>query len=82
MCTSFLQNPKTDNLRGLSWNIPCMWPRTSNVLAPMTYVDSGPKGRKIFSNSKLEVTVKDINYIIFAETVLYYHYWNIFHYLY
>ena len=49
-----------------------MWPRRSNVLAPLTESDSCSKGRAIIWNGDMEVTLRDLKHMVSAETLLNY----------
>ena len=49
-----------------------MWPRRSRILAPLTEAASGPKGRKILWNDRLEISFKEMNLMVSAETLISY----------
>ena len=54
-----------------------MWPRRSNVLAPLTEAASGPKGRKILWNYALESSFKELKRMVSENTLLSYPDWNL-----
>ena len=54
-----------------------MWPRQSYLLSPLTEASSGPKGRKIFWNDALEILFKEINCVVYSETLLSYPDWKL-----
>ena len=54
-----------------------MWSRRSHVLAPLTEVDSGPKGRNILWNDALESSFKELKRMVSAETLLSYPNWKL-----
>ena len=50
--------------------------RRSHILAPLTEVDSGPKGRNILWNDALEISFKELNFVVSTEKLLSYPYWK------
>ena len=53
-----------------------MWPIHYHVLAPMTYLFSGPKDGKLLCNYKLEAAFKYIKYMVSSDTLLNYPDWK------
>ena len=49
-----------------------MWPRWSQVLAPLTGATSGPNCRKILWNDALEGSFKELKRMVSTETLLSY----------
>ena len=49
-----------------------MWPRRSHILAPLPQAASVTKGRKILWNDTLEISFKELNLVVSAETLLSY----------
>ena len=47
-----------------------MWPRRSHVLSPPTEAASGPKYRKILCNDALESSLKELKWMVSADTLL------------
>ena len=54
-----------------------IWPRQSQILDPMTEAANGPKVRKIIWNDALEESFKELNHIVYTETLLSYSDWKI-----
>ena len=54
-----------------------MCPMRSRVLAPLTEVDSSPKGRKILWNDALEISFKGLKYMVYADTIISYPDWKL-----
>ena len=54
-----------------------VWPRGSQILALLAEAARGPKGRKILWNDAIEISFKDLNRMVSAETLLNYPYWTI-----
>ena len=48
----------------------CIWQIRYYVIDPLIESDSGPKGRKILCNNKLEYSFKDLKHMIYADTFL------------
>ena len=51
--------------------------RRSHVLDPLTEAASGPKGIKILRNDALEISFKELKYMVSAEKLLSYPYWTL-----
>ena len=49
-----------------------MWPKRSHTLAPLLEMGIFPKSRKIICNNKIQVSFKDINIVVFSETLMNY----------
>ena len=49
-----------------------IWPRRSDVIAPLIEAASGPKGRNILCNNALESYFKELNRMVSAETLIIY----------
>ena len=54
-----------------------MLPRRSHVLAPLTEASSCPKGRTILWNDALQISFKELNRMVSAETLISYPYWKL-----
>ena len=54
-----------------------MWPRRSHMLAPLIEASSSPKGGKILWNDSLEISFKELNRMVYVETLLSYSYWKL-----
>ena len=70
-------NTEAQALKGMVQYYRDMWPRRSHVLAPLEEASRVPKGRKILWNDALESSIKELNCMVSAETLLSYPDWKL-----